>query len=89
MALLWGADLGLDNTDLSDWVGEAFEWRWICPATSEAATGKKASSSSESVSVSDNGRSDDDSEGFRLFMMGRLTSGTTRSSVLGLGRLLI
>ena len=46
-----------------------------------AATGRNASSSSESVSVSDRGpMSDDDSEGFRFFAIGRLTSGTTRSS---------
>ena len=89
VALLCGADLGLERTDLSDWVGEAVEFRWICPATSEAATGRKASSSSESVSVSDKGRSEEDSEVFLFLAMGRLTSGTTRSSVRGLGRLLM
>ena len=89
VALLCGADLGLERTDLKDCVGEAVEFRWIWPATSEAATGRKISSSSESVSVSDKVRSEEDSEGFRFLVMGRLTSGTTRSSVRGLGRLLM
>ena len=81
----------LESTDLSEAVGEAVDCRWICPATSAAATGRNASSSSESSSsVSESGRSELESEGCRArWTIGKLTSGTTRSSVLGLGRLLM
>ena len=97
-----GADRGRasSSTDRSEAAGDTaapghgpgprpvvFTASW--PATSEAATGRKASSSSLSVSTSLSGMSEDDSEGDLFLVMGRLTSGTTSSSVLGLGRLLM